>query len=252
MRSCTLWTFPPILQPSLFPAMADLRKIAPSSDVCCVTWVVKWLSCANTAERIKLLLGVTTLGNPRNIALDESPKRRKVLEVERNFAHCTAQERLIDIILFGLETLGNPSHIVLYGGSDAPTARRGGFNAAFGELLWPFVAVSVPYFTDYLSPSRSIACYCLHLPPVEPKACYPHFLFMISFPCVLMAWCSAYRSSRLDFLSHWDPYAVLSLEAVAYSSYCNTVEWFWWDWSLSSGQLASFSALTLLVGSFGL
>jgi len=26
---------------------------------------------------------------------------------------------------------------------------------------------------------------------------------------------------------------VLSLEAVAYSSYCNTVEWFWWDLSLS-------------------
>jgi len=26
---------------------------------------------------------------------------------------------------------------------------------------------------------------------------------------------------------------VISLEAVAYSSYCNTVEWFWWDRSLS-------------------
>jgi len=26
---------------------------------------------------------------------------------------------------------------------------------------------------------------------------------------------------------------VISLEAVAYSSYCNTVEWFWWDLSLS-------------------
>jgi len=25
------------------------------------------------------------------------------------------------------------------------------------------------------------------------------------------------------------PYAVISLEAVAYSSYCNTVGWFWWD-----------------------
>jgi len=24
-------------------------------------------------------------------------------------------------------------------------------------------------------------------------------------------------------------YAVISLEAVAYSLYCNTVEWFWWD-----------------------
>jgi len=29
--------------------------------------------------------------------------------------------------------------------------------------------------------------------------------------------------------SHWDLYAVISLEAVAYSSYCNTVEWFGWD-----------------------
>jgi len=31
------------------------------------------------------------------------------------------------------------------------------------------------------------------------------------------------------FLSQWDPYAMISLEAVAYSSYRNTVEWFWWD-----------------------
>jgi len=38
---------------------------------------------------------------------------------------------------------------------------------------------------------------------------------------------------QIGFLSHSDPYAVISLEAVAYSSYCNTVEWFWWDWSLS-------------------
>jgi len=31
---------------------------------------------------------------------------------------------------------------------------------------------------------------------------------------------------QIGYLSHWDPYAVISLEAVAYSSYCNTVEWF--------------------------
>jgi len=30
-------------------------------------------------------------------------------------------------------------------------------------------------------------------------------------------------------LSHWDPYAVISLEAVAYCSYCNMMECFWWD-----------------------
>jgi len=36
-------------------------------------------------------------------------------------------------------------------------------------------------------------------------------------------------SEYTGFLSRWDSYAVISLEAVAYSSYCNTVEWFWWD-----------------------
>jgi len=50
---------------------------------------------------------------------------------------------------------------------------------------------------------------------------------------------------QIGFLSHWDPYTVISLEAVAYSS---------WDGSggievYLSGQLASFSALTLLVRS---
>jgi len=32
----------------------------------------------------------------------------------------------------------------------------------------------------------------------------------------------------------------LRCEAVAYSSYCNTVEWFWWDWSLSRWQTGFF------------
>jgi len=38
---------------------------------------------------------------------------------------------------------------------------------------------------------------------------------------------------------------VLTLQAVAYSSYCNTVEWFWWDLSLSqwlTGFLLCFDA----------
>jgi len=51
---------------------------------------------------------------------------------------------------------------------------------------------------------------------------------------------------QIGFLSHWDPYAVISLEVVAYSSYCNTVEWFWWDWSLSqwpTGFLQCFDAV---------
>jgi len=57
---------------------------------------------------------------------------------------------------------------------------------------------------------------------------------------------------QIGFLSHWDPYAVISLEAVAYSwhsSYRNAVEWFWWDWTEAylSGQLATSSALTLLI-----
>jgi len=34
---------------------------------------------------------------------------------------------------------------------------------------------------------------------------------------------------QIGFLSHWDPYDVISLVAVAYSSYCNAVEWFWCD-----------------------
>jgi len=37
----------------------------------------------------------------------------------------------------------------------------------------------------------------------------------------------------------------------AYMSYhCNTVGWSWWDWSPILRTLSSFSALTLLVGSF--
>jgi len=39
---------------------------------------------------------------------------------------------------------------------------------------------------------------------------------------------------------------VISLEAVAYISCCNTVEWFWWDWSLSqwpTGFLQCFEAV---------
>jgi len=31
------------------------------------------------------------------------------------------------------------------------------------------------------------------------------------------------------FVVRWDAYAVISLEAVAYSLYCNTVKWFYWD-----------------------
>jgi len=47
-------------------------------------------------------------------------------------------------------------------------------------------------------------------------------------------------------LSRWAPYTVISLEAVACSSYCNTVEWFLWDWSLSqwpTGFLQCFDAV---------
>jgi len=36
------------------------------------------------------------------------------------------------------------------------------------------------------------------------------------------------------------------------SYYCNTVVWTWLDWSLIFRTLSSFSALTLLVGSFDL
>jgi len=42
------------------------------------------------------------------------------------------------------------------------------------------------------------------------------------------AWTSTVQSILLCSSVSGDPYAVISLEAVAYSSYCNTVEWFWW------------------------
>jgi len=56
--------------------------------------------------------------------------------------------------------------------------------------------------------------------------------------------------SQIGFLSLWDPYAVISLQAVAYSSYCNMVEWFWWDWSLSqwpTGFLQCFDAVSWVI-----
>jgi len=58
--------------------------------------------------------------------------------------------------------------------------------------------------------------------------------------------------AEFESLSHWEPYAVISLAAVAYSSYCNMVGWSGGIEASLSGQLASFSALTLLVGSSGL
>jgi len=48
----------------------------------------------------------------------------------------------------------------------------------------------------------------------------------------------------------WDPYAVRTLEGVAYSSYCNTSEWFWWDWSLSqwpTGFLRCYDAVAWVI-----
>jgi len=68
-----------------------------------------------------------------------------------------------------------------------------------------------------------------------------------------VARCSGQLIGPADWvLSHWDAYAVISLEAVAYSSYCNTVEFQGGIEAYLSGQLASFSALTLLVGSLDL
>ena len=43
---------------------------------------------------------------------------------------------------------------------------------------------------------------------------------------------SSYRSNRLG-LSHWDPYAVRRGGCLELY-YCNMVEWFWWDSSLTS------------------
>jgi len=46
-----------------------LRSKIPAS----VSLSVRQLHCANTAERIEVLLRVDTLGDPRNIVLDGSP-----------------------------------------------------------------------------------------------------------------------------------------------------------------------------------
>ena len=37
------------------------------------------------------------------------------------------------------------------------------------------------YATDYLSPSSSVLCCCLHLPPAVPEICCSHFCLLISF-----------------------------------------------------------------------
>jgi len=55
---------------------------------------------------------------------------------------------------------------------------------------------------------------------------------------------------QIWFLSHWDPYTVLGLEAVAYSSYSNTVEGLCCDWSLfqwPTGCLQCFNAVGLVI-----
>ena len=49
--------------------------------------------------------------------------------------------------------------------------------------------------------------------------------------CSTLMW-AVYRSNRLD-LSHWDPYAVCRSSCLELY-YCNMVEWFWRDSSLTS------------------
>jgi len=52
--------------------------------------------------------------------------------------HCAKMAEQIKI-LFMVNTPGGPSNIVLDGGPDTTSARRGGFDAAFAKLLWPLV-----------------------------------------------------------------------------------------------------------------
>jgi len=54
--------------------------------------------------------------------------------------------------------------------------------------------------------------------------------YVCMYVCIFA--CNSYKPHR-DTLSHWDPYAVIILEAVAYSSYCKHGGVFWCDWSLS-------------------
>jgi len=73
------------------------------------------------AERIEILLGVTTLGDVRNILIEKGPDPPTAKGGKRReFRSSTTQERLTRSpkqpkqILFGLETLGDPRHIALH------------------------------------------------------------------------------------------------------------------------------------------
>jgi len=77
--------------------VTDVRRVCPSV---CLSRDSTRLRCAKTAEQIKILFVVKTLGGPRN-------------------------------------------NIVLDGSHDSPTARGGGFDAAFAKLLWPLVIIII-------------------------------------------------------------------------------------------------------------
>jgi len=48
------------------------------------------LSCAKTAERLEILFGVETLGDPRHVVLDADPDPRAARgrEIEEHFIRC--------------------------------------------------------------------------------------------------------------------------------------------------------------------
>jgi len=57
----------------------------------CVSQTVTWLHCAKTAERIEVLSGVKTHGDPeaRNIVLDGGPNPAMVTEVRCGLSQIT-------------------------------------------------------------------------------------------------------------------------------------------------------------------
>jgi len=67
----------------------------------------------------------------------------------------------------------------------------------------------------------------------------------------LVARCSRQLTGPADWVFvRLDPYAVISLEAVAYNSYYNMLEWFCWDLSLSqwpTGFLQCFDAVSWVI-----
>jgi len=81
-------------------------------------------------------------------------------------------------------------------------------------ICWLAISKVVAASSDFATGTEDIA----GLPTDSAYYCSSYY--------TLVVLCS---KPLIRFLSQWDSYSVISLEAVADSPYCNTLEWFWWD-----------------------